>query len=103
MVEGELSTPRDIQAGVPQGTVLSSTLYINDTTQTPGVNLALFADDTCIYTTDREDGYVLRKLQRGLISMKSWRVERCKKCIACQERYFEKETVTATPLSSDSE
>jgi hypothetical protein len=30
-------------------------------------------------------------------------VERCKKCIACQERYFEKETVTAPPQSSDSE
>jgi hypothetical protein len=24
-------------------------------------------------------------------------VERCKKCIACQGRYFEKETVTAPP------
>jgi hypothetical protein len=30
-------------------------------------------------------------------------VERCKKCIACQGRYFEKETVTALPQSSDSE
>jgi hypothetical protein len=30
-------------------------------------------------------------------------VERCKKCIACQGRYFEKETVTAPPHSSDSE
>jgi hypothetical protein len=30
-------------------------------------------------------------------------VESCKKCIACQERYFEKETVTAPPQSSDSE
>jgi hypothetical protein len=30
-------------------------------------------------------------------------VERCKKCIACQWRYFEKETVTAPPQSSDSE
>jgi hypothetical protein len=29
-------------------------------------------------------------------------VERCKKCIACQARYFEKETVTAPPQSSDS-
>jgi hypothetical protein len=27
-------------------------------------------------------------------------VERCKKCIACQGRYFEKETVTASPQSS---
>jgi hypothetical protein len=30
-------------------------------------------------------------------------VERCKKYIACQGRYFEKETVTALPQSSDSE
>jgi Zn-dependent alcohol dehydrogenase len=30
-------------------------------------------------------------------------VERCKKCIACQGRYFEKETVTALPQSPDSE
>jgi hypothetical protein len=29
-------------------------------------------------------------------------VERCKKWIACQGRYFEKETVTAPPQSSDS-
>jgi hypothetical protein len=29
--------------------------------------------------------------------------ERCKKCIACQGRYFEKETVTVPPQSSDSE
>jgi hypothetical protein len=28
-------------------------------------------------------------------------VERCKKCIACHGRYFEKETVTAPPQSSD--
>jgi hypothetical protein len=30
-------------------------------------------------------------------------VERCKKCIALQGRYFEKETVTAPPQRSDSE
>jgi hypothetical protein len=29
-------------------------------------------------------------------------VERCKKYIACQGKYFEKETVTALPQSSDS-
>jgi hypothetical protein len=30
-------------------------------------------------------------------------VERCKKCIACQGKYFEEETVTAPPQNSDSE
>jgi hypothetical protein len=64
-----------MQAGLPQGSVLSPTLYtlyINDTPQTPGVNLALFVDDTCLYATDRKEGYVLRKIQRGLDSMAAW-------------------------------
>jgi hypothetical protein len=57
---------------VPQGSVLSPTLYnlyINDTPQTIGVNLALFVDDTCLYATKRKEGYILRKVQRGLNSM----------------------------------
>jgi hypothetical protein len=37
-----------------------------------GVNLVLFADDTCLYATERKEGYVLRKLQRGLNSMAAW-------------------------------
>jgi hypothetical protein len=64
-VEGNISTPRIMQAGVPQGSVLSPTLfnmYINDTPQTIGVHLALFADDTSLYATERKEGYVLRKL-----------------------------------------
>jgi hypothetical protein len=74
-VEGELSTPREIRAGVSQGSVLAPTLYslyINDTPRTPGVHLALFADDTCMYATDRKECYVLRKLQRGLNAMEEW-------------------------------
>jgi hypothetical protein len=40
--------------------------------QTTGAYLALFADDTCMYATDRKEGYVLRKLQRGLNQIKTW-------------------------------
>jgi len=59
---------------VPQGTILDPTLYslhINDALQTPGVHLALFTDDTRTNTTDRKDGYVITKLQRGFTSMES--------------------------------
>jgi len=54
MVYGKMSTPRHIQAEVPDGFVLTPalySLYINDTPQTPGVYLAVFADDTFMYTT----------------------------------------------------
>jgi hypothetical protein len=63
-VEGDMSTPREMQAGVPKCSVLSPTLfnmYINDAAQTR-VHLALFADDTCLYATDRKEGFIVRKL-----------------------------------------
>jgi hypothetical protein len=74
-VEGEMSTTRVMQGKVPQGLVLSPTLfnmYINDAHQPRGVHLALFAGDTCLYATDREEGFLLRKLQRGLSSLETW-------------------------------
>jgi hypothetical protein len=55
-VKGEITTPREMKARVPQGSVLSPTLfnfYINDAPQTHGVHLALFADDTCLRQTSR--------------------------------------------------
>jgi hypothetical protein len=70
-----MSTQREMQAGVPQGSVLSPTLcnmYINDAPRTPDVQLALFADDSCLYATDRKEGFIVRKLQRGLSSMETW-------------------------------
>jgi hypothetical protein len=70
-----MSTPRNIQAGMAQGSVLSPTLYslyINDTPQTPGAYLGLLADDTCIYATDHKEDYVLRKLQRSLSTIETW-------------------------------
>jgi hypothetical protein len=64
-----------MQAGVPQGSILSPTLYnlyINDTPQTIGVNLALFMDDICLYATESKEDYVLRTVQRGKNSMWAW-------------------------------
>jgi hypothetical protein len=47
-------------------------MYINDTPKSPGVYLGLFADDSCIYATDRKEGYVLRKLQWSLSATETW-------------------------------
>jgi retron-type reverse transcriptase len=66
LVEGRFSTPRKIAAGVPQGSVLAPilyNLYINDNLVAPGTHLALFADDTYIYTTEKHERHVLSKLQ----------------------------------------
>jgi hypothetical protein len=74
-VEGEMSTLREIQAGLPQGSVLSPTLlnlYTNNAPQTHGVHLALFTDDACLYSTARKEGFIVRKLQGGLSSMETW-------------------------------
>jgi hypothetical protein len=63
MVQGKMSMPRDIRAGVVQSSILSPTLYslyINVTPQTPGVYLDPCASNTYIYTTDHKEGYVLR-------------------------------------------
>jgi hypothetical protein len=46
-------------------------IYINDTLQTPDVYVGLFADNTCIYATDCKEGYVFRKLKRGLIAIET--------------------------------
>jgi hypothetical protein len=46
---------------------------------------------------------LLKLAANGLQQVFEKWVERCKKCIACQGRYLEKETVIASPHSSDSE
>jgi hypothetical protein len=62
LVEGEFSTPRNIEAGVPEGSVLAPILYrlfLNDAPAARGTHLALFADDTCTYPTEKHERRVL--------------------------------------------
>jgi hypothetical protein len=70
-VEGKMSTPRDIKAGVLQGSILSPTLYnlyINDTLQIVGINLALHADDTSLYATECKERLCPQKYYAGSLN-----------------------------------
>jgi hypothetical protein len=54
-----MSTTRDMQQGCHKVRSFPHTyisIYINFAPQTNGVHLALFADDICLYTTDRKEG-----------------------------------------------
>jgi hypothetical protein len=57
-VEGEMSAPPTLY-----------NQYINDTSQTFGLNIALFEDGICPYATECKEGYGLRKIQSVLNSM----------------------------------
>jgi hypothetical protein len=65
-----MSTFKEIEAGVPQGSILSfvlHNLYVKDSPESLGTYQALFAVDVCVYTTK-----ALRKIQVGLMLVESW-------------------------------
>jgi hypothetical protein len=71
--KSEVTAPRDIKAGMPEGCLLSLILYsldINDTFQTPGVYLSLFADDNYIYV-DVISVYICDRPKIGFCSQKA--------------------------------
>ena len=65
-----MNTPnqRIISAGVPQGSVLSPTLYsicTSDFEVLKANSLALYADDTAILTTGKVSNAIVKKLKKG--------------------------------------
>jgi hypothetical protein len=74
IVNGIFSSWTDVSSGIPQGSVLGPTLfvcYINDLPQIVASTIAIFADDTKIYRTIRnEDDRAL--LQKDIDALKAW-------------------------------
>lgn len=74
-VEGQLSDTKSIEAGVPQGSVLGPTLfniYTSDIPKMEGVNLALYADDIVVYTSDKKPQFARNLLQQYVHILMKW-------------------------------
>jgi len=91
------STPRPIEAGVPQGSVLSPLLYIAYTADFPSTvrtELALFADDTAVMTKNTSARFAVHRLQAAATAMEEWfstwriqvNTEKSKVVLFCQHK-----------------
>jgi hypothetical protein len=69
-VEGEMSTPKGNESR--GATRLRPVFHIVQLVYKWYPPNNLFADDTCLYAIELKEGYVLRKLQRGLNSIAVW-------------------------------
>lgn len=81
---GEKSNIRDIKAGVPQGGILSPTLYNVFTADMPvshHVNRSNFADDTMIYSTTAnpiQNKFYIQQMIKDLLDYcKNWKLKIC--------------------------
>lgn len=80
-VQGSMSAESEIPYGVPQGCVLSPTLYNIYTYDIPTIedcDIAQFADDTAFYTSSRFAKQIIRRLEKGakklLKYFKKWKI-----------------------------
>lgn len=73
--KNEFSEILEIQAGVPQGSVLGPLLYLlftSDLPKGPNTMLATFADDTAILATNENPIYASNMIQFNLNLMQTW-------------------------------
>ncbi|VVC42799.1 Reverse transcriptase domain [Cinara cedri] len=81
-INDSLSDLQPISAGVPQGSKMAPILfniYISDIPQSPRTNMALFADDTIIYSESRNIEAITHNLQCHLnvlsVWCKNWKIQ----------------------------
>lgn len=76
LVDGHLSSPRKIQCGVPQGSILGPLLfliYINDLPSCLKYSKArMFADDTTVTTADKSIIKMIQNANSDLANLREW-------------------------------
>ena len=84
-VKEHKSSTRQINTGVPQGSVLGPhlySIYVHDTPKVPGNTLALHADDTAIMAKHRRTEVICRRLQDHADLLRDWCITWKLKCNA---------------------
>ena len=80
VVGGQSSTPRDIRAGVPQGSILDPALYLLHINYcqdilSPGIRLGTYAHDTTLYRSISTTMDILNAheaLQQAMYAISNW-------------------------------
>lgn len=74
-IEDKLSSPRPVAAGVPQGSVLASTLYLiftNNISTTTTAKMSLFVDDTMFFVANNNLNFVIIQAQKQILLASDW-------------------------------
>ena len=75
VLNGQMSSWADVNAGVPQGSILGPLLfliYINDLAVGLSSNAKLFADDTSLFSVVHNDNTIAKELNNDLVKISRW-------------------------------
>ena len=71
----DISQKVTLEAGTPQGSILSQLLfllYVNDVPITEPIKCTQYADDIGLYTSHKNKNYLQRSLQRQINTLEDW-------------------------------